>query len=187
VTQRKVTGDKARRSSDLLLAVKRVEKIGTDLLDGLAPSRPFLSPSCRHLADYARQHIGRVLPADEVETLERLVDEIERVSTIGVGPVRLSRKEKLRECSRRGAARMADPAGGFPDNAPDRLCPSFSFALVPFPDLTPPSSVRSHSAQTCRSRRLSGSSFAHFGKPGALTAEIGSQNLGGVEQAGSGA
>jgi hypothetical protein len=107
VTQRKVTGDKARRSSDLLLAVKRVEKIGTDLLDGLAPSRPFLSPSCRHLADYARQHIGRVLPADEVETLERLVDEIERVSTIGVGPVRLSRKEKLRECSRRGAARMA--------------------------------------------------------------------------------
>jgi hypothetical protein len=32
VTQRKVTGDKARRSSDLLLAVKRVEKSGTDLL-----------------------------------------------------------------------------------------------------------------------------------------------------------
>jgi hypothetical protein len=32
VTQRKVTGDEARRSSDLLLAVKRVEKSDTDLL-----------------------------------------------------------------------------------------------------------------------------------------------------------
>jgi transposase len=32
VTQREVTGDKARRSSDLLLAVKRVEQSGTDLL-----------------------------------------------------------------------------------------------------------------------------------------------------------
>src|SRR6266404_628231 len=48
----------------------------SDEIDGLAPSRPFLSPpSCRQLADHARQHIGRVLPADEAETLEGLVDE----------------------------------------------------------------------------------------------------------------
>ena len=32
MTQRKVTGDKGRRSTDLLLAVKRVEKSGRDLL-----------------------------------------------------------------------------------------------------------------------------------------------------------
>jgi hypothetical protein len=50
----------------------------SDEIDGLAPRCPFLStPSCRHLADHARQHIGRVLPADEVKTLEGLVDEIE--------------------------------------------------------------------------------------------------------------
>jgi len=31
-------------------------------VDGLAPRRPFLStPSCRHLADHARQHLGRML------------------------------------------------------------------------------------------------------------------------------
>ena len=46
-----------------------------------------------------------MLPADEVETLEGLVDEIERVSAIGVGAVRLGRKEEIREYSRRGATR----------------------------------------------------------------------------------
>ena len=76
-----------------------------DEIDGLAPRCRFLSaPGCRHLADYARQYIGRMLPADEVKTLERLVDEIERVSAIGVGTIRLDRKEEVREAGRRSAA-----------------------------------------------------------------------------------
>ena len=57
-----------------------------DEIDRLAPRCRFLSaPGCRYLADYARQYIGRMLPADEVKTLERLVDEIERVSAIVKG------------------------------------------------------------------------------------------------------
>jgi hypothetical protein len=76
-----------------------------DQIDGLAPRRPFLStPGCRHLADHARQYLGCMLPADEVKTLERLVDEIERVSAIGVGTVRLDRKEEIREAGWRSAA-----------------------------------------------------------------------------------
>jgi hypothetical protein len=35
------------------------------------------------LADDARQHIGGMLPADDVKTLESLVDEIEGVAAIG--------------------------------------------------------------------------------------------------------
>ena len=54
-----------------------------------------------------------MLPADEVQTLEGLVDEIERVSAIGVGAVRLGRKEEIRECSRRGAARNGGQHGTF--------------------------------------------------------------------------
>jgi hypothetical protein len=64
-------------------------------VDGLAPRCPFLSaPSCRHLADHAGQHIGRRLPADDVKTLESLIDEIERVPAIGEGAVRLSGRER---------------------------------------------------------------------------------------------
>ena len=86
----------------------------SDEVDGLAPRCPFLStPSCRHLADHARQHIGRMLPADDVETLESLVDEIERVPAIGVGAVRLGRKEEICECSRRGAAHNGRQHGSF--------------------------------------------------------------------------
>ena len=78
----------------------------SDEIDRLAPRCPFLStPSRRHLADHARQHIGGVVPNDEVETLEGLVDEVERVPAIGIGPVGLGRKEEICECSRRGATR----------------------------------------------------------------------------------
>jgi hypothetical protein len=50
------------------------------------------TPSRRHLADHARQHIGRIFPADDVNTFESLVDEIERLSAIGVGAIRLGSK-----------------------------------------------------------------------------------------------
>ena len=63
-------------------------------IDRLAPRRPFLGAAgCRHLADYARQDIGRMFPTDQVEALERLVDEIERVPAIGKDTVGLCRKQ----------------------------------------------------------------------------------------------
>src|SRR4051794_11707720 len=69
-----------------------------DQVDGLAPRRALLgTPSCRHLPDYAGQYIGRMFPADDVETFESLVDEIERVPAIGIGAVRLGREEEICE------------------------------------------------------------------------------------------
>ena len=77
----------------------------SDQVDGLAPFRPFLStPSCCHLANYARQHVGRIFPADDLETLESLIDEIKRVPAIGVRAVSLGGKEEICDCSRRRAA-----------------------------------------------------------------------------------
>ena len=76
-----------------------------DEVYGLAPGSPFLSTAgCRHLADYARQHLGCIFPADEVEALESLVDEVERVAAIGKDPVSLGRKEEIRQCGGRGAS-----------------------------------------------------------------------------------
>jgi hypothetical protein len=49
-----------------------------DEVDGLAPRCPFLSTSsCHHLADHARQYIRCAPPADDVKTLESLIDEVE--------------------------------------------------------------------------------------------------------------
>ena len=77
-----------------------------DQIDRLAPGGRFLGAAgLRHLADDARQHVGRMLPADHVETLERLVDEVERVPAIRVGAVRLGREQQVRELGRRCAAR----------------------------------------------------------------------------------
>ena len=54
-----------------------------------------------------------MFPADDVETFESLVDEIERVPAIRVGAVRLGREEEIREYSRRGAARNGGQHGTF--------------------------------------------------------------------------
>src|SRR5262249_33725014 len=46
-------------------------------INGLAPlGRFFGATCCHHLTDDGRQHRRCVLPADKVETLERLVDEV---------------------------------------------------------------------------------------------------------------
>jgi hypothetical protein len=45
-----------------------------------------------HLADDRGQHIGRVLPTDEVEALECFVDEVERVSAISKDAIGLGRE-----------------------------------------------------------------------------------------------
>ena len=71
-------------------------------INGLAPSGRFLGATgCHHLADHGRQHCRRVLPADQVEALERLVDEVERVSGVGECPLGLGREQGIGERSRR--------------------------------------------------------------------------------------
>jgi len=71
----------------------------SDQIDRLAPHRPlFGAARRRHLADDTRQHAGGMLPADDVETLESLVDEIQRVSATGIDTVRLGREQEIREC-----------------------------------------------------------------------------------------
>ena len=44
-----------------------------------------------------------MLPADQIEALERLVDEVERVSAVGEGAIRLGREQKVSERGWRGA------------------------------------------------------------------------------------
>ena len=56
-------------------------------INGLAPSGRFLGAAGRHhLADDGRQQGRRVFPADKVEALKRLVDEVERMSGISERP-----------------------------------------------------------------------------------------------------
>jgi hypothetical protein len=53
-------------------------------IDRLSPGGGLVAPACRdHLAHDGGQHQSRVLKADQIEALERLVDEIERVAAVG--------------------------------------------------------------------------------------------------------
>jgi hypothetical protein len=45
----------------------------------------------RHLADDSRQQNRRMLPADHVEALECLIDEVERMSRVGKHSLGLGR------------------------------------------------------------------------------------------------
>jgi len=58
-----------------------------------------------------------MLPADDIQALERLIDEIERVSATGIDAVRLGRKQEIREGSRRSAS------GNRGHNSPFRRIP----------------------------------------------------------------
>jgi hypothetical protein len=59
-----------------------------DKIYRLAPFGRFLdTPGRRHLADDGWQHRGSMPPADNVQALERLVDEVERVPAVGEGPL----------------------------------------------------------------------------------------------------
>ena len=75
-------------------------------INGLAPSGRFLGATRRHhLADDSRKHSRRVLPADQVKALERLVDEVERVAGIGVRPLGRRCEQGISQLSRRDVGR----------------------------------------------------------------------------------
>ena len=71
-------------------------------ISGLTPrGRFFGAPGRHHLADDGWQHSRRVFPADQVKALERLVDEVERVSGVGEHPLGLGREQDISEHRRR--------------------------------------------------------------------------------------
>jgi hypothetical protein len=87
--------DVIRPVGGIALGCEQVRQLPTGLLaqsdevDGLAPCCAFFGiPSRRHLTNHARQDIVRTLPADDIKTFERLVDEIERVSAMTVAMIR---------------------------------------------------------------------------------------------------
>jgi hypothetical protein len=70
-----------------------------------------------------------VLPADKVEALERLVDEVERVSRVGEYPLGLGRKQGICEHSRRNIGRNRRKQGALGRLAMAHLCPTPQPAL----------------------------------------------------------
>src|SRR5215469_1228145 len=75
-------------------------------INRLPPGRRFLGAAGgHHLSDNRREHSGRVLPADHVEALEGLVDEVERMSGIGKYPLSLGCEQDIGEYGRRETSR----------------------------------------------------------------------------------
>ena len=69
-----------------------------DRIDGLAPGCRFLGATGgHHLSDDGRQRSGRVLPADQIEALKRLVDEVERMAGVGESPLGSGRPQGIGE------------------------------------------------------------------------------------------
>ena len=64
----------------------------------MTPRGRFLSAACgHHLAHHGRQHVASLLPADEIEALEGLVDEVERMSAAGKGAIGLGVEQEVGE------------------------------------------------------------------------------------------
>jgi len=94
-------------------------------VNGLAPGRRFLGATGRyHLTDDSRQQSRRVLPADQVEALECLVDEVERVPGVGERPLGLGRKQGIGQHSRRGTGRNRREQSALGRLAMAHVCPS---------------------------------------------------------------
>ena len=67
----------------------------------MTPLRRLIRASRRHhAADDEGQQVGRVSPADEVEALEGLVYEVERVSAIGKDAVGLGGQQQVSQSGR---------------------------------------------------------------------------------------
>ena len=94
-------------------------------INRLAPGGRFLGATGRHhLTDDGRQHSRRVLPADQVEALERLVDEVERMSGIGERPLGLGREQGIGEHGRRETGRNRREQSALGRLAMAHVCPT---------------------------------------------------------------
>ena len=60
----------------------------------------FAAARSDQLFDDGRQHQGRLLPADDVQTLECFVDEVEGVAAIGEGAIGDGSEQQCRELGR---------------------------------------------------------------------------------------
>ena len=60
------------------------------------------APRRHHLPHHARQHGIGMLPTDQVEALASLVDEVERVASVGEGAVRRRGEQQARKRGWRG-------------------------------------------------------------------------------------
>src|SRR5262249_5917105 len=75
-----------------------------DQIEWLAPGSGLLgSASGHHVADHRWQHSRRVLPADQIEAFERLVDKIKRVPGVRIRALGYGREQGVREHSLRDA------------------------------------------------------------------------------------
>src|SRR5271165_4085675 len=96
-----------------------------DKIDRLAPFGRFLgAPGRRHLADDGWQHRGSIPPADNVQALERLVDEVERVSAVGEGPLGHGGEQGVGERSARKTGGDPGEQGALGRLAVANLCPT---------------------------------------------------------------
>jgi hypothetical protein len=99
-------------------------------VNGLAPGCRFFGATGRHhLADDSRHQSRRVLPADQVEALECLVDEVERVSGVGERTLGLGREQGIGEHRWRDTGRNCREQGTLGRFAMAHLGPTLQPAL----------------------------------------------------------
>ena len=107
-----------RQSASLSIAER-------DEIDRLSPFGRFLgAPGRRHLADDGRKQRGSMPPANQVQAFERLVDEVERVSVVGEGPLRLGGQQGVGERSGRKTLGDRREQGTLGRLAMTNLCPA---------------------------------------------------------------
>jgi hypothetical protein len=137
-----------------------------DKIDRLAPFGRFLCAARRHhLADDAWQQRGRMLPADQVQAFERLVDEVERVSNVGERPFGLGREQGVGEHGGRKARSDPLEQGALGRLAVANLRPAPQPALErgrfqpaferrAFPPRRLPIAIRRHAARPVEQREI---------------------------------
>jgi len=99
-------------------------------IDRLPPGDRLLgASSCHHLSDYGRKHGRRVLPSNQIEALEGLVYEIERVAHIRKSAVGLGCEQRIGQHRRRATRRNRGEQGALGGLTMAHLCPAAQPAL----------------------------------------------------------
>ena len=91
----------------------------------VAPGGRFLCATRRHhLTNDSRQHSLRALPTDQVEALERLIDEVECVAGVGISAFGRGREQPFCEHGWRGPGRDRSEQGALSGLAMAHVCPT---------------------------------------------------------------